>query len=243
MARNNWVELVKPSNVSKRDEELKYSIESYSFPQLAERWSTEAAVPVEAVAKVLTRAILSGDLQPTHSDEVVLVTQGSDGIVHSLYLQEVVGTMVIAGAQRTPFNELDESERADRLNGYLTAVGADGKMEGAPALRLILIARDDFKVWVQSNEWRLPAFWFPQEGNTHDGTKNHPAHTKPARDARPKTEATKAMVASWCKRAEELENENPKLSRTDIAVQISANKNLNPKGRAVETIRKAIARR
>ena len=242
MARNNWTDLANRSNVSARNEELKHSIKSYPFPRLAQLWSAEAAVPVEAVAKVLAGAILSGDLQPTHSDEVVLVTQGSDGIVHSLYLQEVVGTMVIAGAQRTPFNELDESERADRLNGYLTAVGADGKMEGAPALRLILIARDDFKVWVQSNEWRLPAFWFPQEGNTHDGTKNHPAHTKPARDAGPKTEATRARVAAWCKRADELEQENPKLSRTDIAVQISADENLNPKGRAAETIRKAIAR-
>ena len=243
MARNNWTDLANRSNVSARNEELKHSIKSYPFPRLAQLWSAEAAVPVEAVAKVLAGAILSGDLQPTHSDEVVLVTQGSDGIVHSLYLQEVVGTMVIAGAQRTPFNELDESERADRLNGYLTAVHADGKMEGAPALRLILIARDDFKIWVQSNEWRLPAFWFPQEGNTHDGTKNHPAHTKPARDAGPKTEATRARVAAWCKRADELEKENPKLSRTHIAGQISADKNLNPEGRAAETIRKAIARR
>jgi hypothetical protein len=203
----------------------------YTFDELAQHWAQEAKQPVGVVRRELARALLAEELKPRFSAASVVVHRDDVNKSLSIYLDEDLVNINVPGSTRQSLNKLPERILHQWMNNIVEVIAAGAEQGISSGTNLILIARDDFREWLERKNYPLPEFWFSETlgGKDKDGlTRNWHQKSASAQlrtSKRQKSAEIKNLVRI---RALELRRDNPNWSWRLIAQRLEMDDKLNP---------------
>ena len=137
------------------------------------------------------------------------------------------------GRQQEEFRRRLATLENHRLNGTVATVQTEHRT-GPPHIRI-----GDFQLWATAQGWSLPAAWLSGQSNEAEARRAGAAGTPSPREQQ--RARTQERYLAWQTEADRLWEENPNLSKSDVARRIARNDAISG-GKDHHTIRKHIAK-